>query len=393
MALTAAQKKAQAIMDAEDKATLAYQAAKTAPAKTQAEVDAINAGVKVVTESTVQGKASDPAGQTPTVYDSSKDLTVLNQVSINPDVRTTNNISSGSLKSTVGDDAFLLLNTVFKNLGIDTLGSTIQQLLTQGYDSDTVLTKVKFDTSINPATNKAWNNDYTVRFAGNEARKAKGLNVLDEGTYLKLENSYSSTLRAYGLGNMISPDAKTNYSKFAQWIGSDLSAEEFAGRIDTVSTRITNADPAVLNNFKQYYPELNKTDLISYFLAPDESLPLLKQKITASEIGAAANQYGFATDKARAEEFAKMGETYGQAQADYGKIAEVLPTSQKLSNIYGEEKIDYNLRAGEDEFIKNDAEAKLKRNRLASKERATFAGQAGTSQQFSSVGKSVQGRF
>lgn len=388
MAQTPAQKaaaaKATKIDAMNDAAAAAYQAARTAPAKTQAQVDAINAGVKSVTESTGN------------VYDASKALTVNNQVSINPNVQTTENYSTGQRVNTLtafDQDAFATLMGQFNQWGLGSLAGVVTQLLTQGLTYDSVMTKIKYDTTTNPATNKPYNYDYTVRFAGNEARKAKGLNALDERSYLQLEDSYASTLRAYGLGNMLSPKAEDNHAKFATWIGNDIASTEFKERIDQVSTRITNADPNVLANFKQYYPELNKTDLISYFLAPDESLPLLKQKITASEIGAAANMQGFTTDKARAEEFAKLGETYAQAQLDYGKIAEVLPTSQKLSSIYGEENINYGLRTGEDEFIKNDAQAKLKRNRLASKERAMFSGDSGLSAQFSSLGNSIQGKF
>ena len=72
-----------------------------------------------------------------------------------------------------------------------------------------------------------------------------------------------------------------------------------------------------------------------------------------------------------------MGQTYAGAQRDYSTIAEVLPTGQKLGNIYGEEKIAYTQATAEDEYIKQDAAAKLKRNRLASKERASFEGSAG----------------
>lgn len=304
----------------------------------------------------------------------------------NPKTGTVTPRSTGGTNTTaVDENALSRLTSTLASWGLEGLSGNIRTLLSQGDTYDTVLSKIKYD--------PAYNKPYLDRFAGNVARQKAGLNVLSEGAYIDLENAYSSAIKAYGLNNLLTTDAKQNQAKFATWIGNDISGPEFMNRIDLVSTRINNADPAVLKNFKEFYPELNKTDLISYFLAPDESLPLLKQKITAAEIGAAANQYGFSTTGARAAEFAKMGETYAQAQLDYGKIAEVLPTSQKLSSIYGEEKINYGLEAGENEFIKNDAQAKLQRNRLASKERAMFKGDAGTSQQFSSVGKSVQGRF
>jgi len=280
-------------------------------------------------------------------------------------------------KSDFDQDAFGKLMGQLNQWNLGTLSGVITQLLSQGLTYDSVLTKIKYDSSINPTTGKPYNADYNIRFAGNVKRVAKGLNVLDEREYLANENSYAQTLKQYGLNNLLSTDRTTNEVKFSQYIANDTSPEEFKDRIDLAVTRITNMDPAIMANFKQFYPEVNKTDLISYFLAPEETLDVLKTKVTASEIGAAANQQGLSVGVDRATEFAKMGQTYAGAQRDYSTIAEVLPTGQKLGNIYGEEGIAYTQATAEDEYIKQDAAAKLKRNRLASKERANFEGSAG----------------
>jgi len=301
----------------------------------------------------------------------------------------TNPVSSGPDYT----DAFAILSEQLRQWGLGTLADSFISLAKSGMTPNEALNKIKFDKTTNPATGKAWNADYTLRFAGNQARIDKGLNALTEGQYIANENSYAETLRAYGLNNMLSTDRAANEAKFATYIGSDLSPLEFKDRIDLASTRVLNMDPAIQKNFMEYYPEVSKSDLISYFLAPDETLPLLKTKVTASEIGSVAASQGLGINKNRAEEFAKMGETYGQAQIDYMKVADVLPTGQKLSSIYGEEGIAYNQATAEDEFIKNDAAAKLKRNRLASKERAMFGGDSGLSSQFSSLGKSIQGKY
>lgn len=300
-------------------------------------------------------------------------------------------VDNGTTK--LDQDAFDRLMNQMNQWNLGSLSGVITQLLSQGLTYDSIMTKIKYDKTINQTTGKAWNADYTVRFAGNQARLDKGLNALSEGQYILNENAYAETLRNYGLNNMLSTDRTANEAKFATYIGNDMSPTEFKDRIDLAATRVINMDPAIQKNFQEYYPDVTKTDLISYFLAPDETLPLLKTKITASEIGAAANMQGLNVGVDRATEFAKMGETYGQAQIDYGKVAEVLPTGQKLSSIYGEEGIAYNQGTAEDEFIKNDAAAKLKRNRLASKERASFQGDSGLSSQFSSLGSSIQGKF
>jgi hypothetical protein len=280
-------------------------------------------------------------------------------------------------KSDFDQDAFGKLMGQLNQWNLGTLSGVITQLLSQGLSYDSVLTKIKYDSSTNPATGKPYNADYNIRFSGNVQRMAKGLNVIDEREYLANETSYAQTLKQYGLSNLLSTDRTKNQAKFAQYIANDTAPDEFKDRIDLAVTRITNMDPAILSNFKQFYPEVNKTDLISYFLEPVETLDVLKTKVTASEIGAAANQQGLKVGVDRATEFAKMGQTYAGAQRDYSTIAEVLPTGQKLGSIYGEEKIAYTQATAEDEYIKQDAAAKLKRNRLASKERASFEGSAG----------------
>ena len=302
---------------------------------------------------------------------------------------------SGVIK--LDQDALARLRRTMESLGIGTLGSTIEKLLSLGNSEDTVLNRIKYDDSLidpnGPKDGPRWNDAYKLRFAGNEGRKKMGLNVIDEGTYLAMENSYADTLKRYGLGNMISTDAAANQKQFATWIGNDLSTTEFSERIKLVSNEVINMDPAIKANFMAWYPSLTHTDLVSYFLAPEETLPMLQNKVAAADIGAAANQQGLSTDRATAEMYAAQGVTYGQAQKAYSDLAEVLPTSQKLSNIYAESGINYNQKMGEQEYLGLNAAAKLKRNRLASQERAMFSGDAGLNPNINALGRSTQGRF
>jgi hypothetical protein len=46
--------------------------------------------------------------------------------------------------------------------------------------------------------------------------------------------------------------------------------------------------PSIKATLKSFYPEITDADLIGYFLNPKENLPKLQEKVTASEIGAAA---------------------------------------------------------------------------------------------------------
>ena len=158
----------------------------------------------------------------------------------------------------------------------------------------------------------------------------------------------------------------------------NVSSTEFNDRISTVVDNVVNADPAVMNEFKKYYGGLTTSDVVSYFLAPKETLPILKQKAEAAGIGAESFNQGLGSNtEARSMELSKLGITKEQARVGYSNIGEILPTSEKLSSIYKEANINYNKTAGEDEFLKGLASAKRKRDQLKELETGAFSGSSG----------------
>jgi hypothetical protein len=275
-------------------------------------------------------------------------------------------------------DAFEELGMLLKSWGLESLADTYTRLMTSGKTATQALTMLKYSKEIDPATGEPYNAAYTKRFAGNAARIAAGMNAYDERTYLTIENAYEETLQRYGLSNMISPDRAANQAKYADYMGKGIAPTEFADRIQTVADRVINADPDVKAQFKAYYPSVTDTDLVSYFLNPKETMPILETKVKAAEIGGAAKAQDLTVSEARAMELGKFGVTRKDAITGFSQVAEALPTGKKLSDIYAEEGISYTQQVAEDEYLKEDAKAKLKRNRLASKERAMFSGQSGT---------------
>jgi hypothetical protein len=106
------------------------------------------------------------------------------------------------------------------------------------------------------------------------------------------------------------------------------------------------------------------------------------------------------TSKTSAEALAKYGVSYGQAQTGYGKIAEALPATQKLSQIYGGQTgINYNQTEAEAQYLKNSGAAALEQQKLKELETAQFQGRSGVlganvaSGYGGSLGKSIQGQF
>jgi hypothetical protein len=276
-------------------------------------------------------------------------------------------------------DAFAALRDLFASYGLEGLAGEISDYMTQGLTAGEALIKLK----TNPT------GAYAKRFAGNFTRVKNGLNAISEAAYIGLENSYASTLRAYGLGNMVSLNREDNYKKFADYIAGDISADEFKDRVDTVVTRVQNSDPGIKATLKAFYPEITDNDLVSYFLSPKENLPKLQEKVTASEIGAAATGMGLTTNVGAATDLARYGIDKEEAREGYSTIAGILPTATKLGDIYNETGVKYAQAEGEAEVFKGNQDAATKRKRLASMERAAFSGSSGTGQ--SSLTRSTQG--
>ena len=156
-----------------------------------------------------------------------------------------------------------------------------------------------------------------------------------------------------------------------------------------------NADPNILNTLKQFYPTISQADLVGYFLKPDQALVDLTQKVTASEIGAAALQQNLTpltTD--RMLELQKLGVTQDTARTGFQNVATVLPEAKKLSSIYGEADIKYTQQTGEEEFLQGTASAARKRRQLAQLEKGSFSGDSGVdTARGSSLARNMQGSF
>ena len=289
---------------------------------------------------------------------------------VNTDVVNANlNKDAGINKDAVVDkdtrDAFALLTSTFALYGLDELAPVIAGYMKQGLTSNEAIIELRK------------NKTYQTRFAGNTTRTAAGLNALSEGEYLALEDSYSETLRAYGQQTLLGTDKKTRQAAMANIIGGDISAVEFKDRVSTVVTRVENADPLVKSTLRDFY-KITDTELVSYFLNPKENLPRLQEKVTAAEIGSAAiAQGGLTTSMTSAESLAKFGVDLATARKGYSTISDVLPTATKLSQIYNEDKINYNQQVAEEEVFKGLASAQRKRTQLAEKEIASFKGSSG----------------
>ena len=213
--------------------------------------------------------------------------------------------------------------------------------------------------------------EYQQRFAANAERLKKGLAVLTPAEYVNVEDSYRQVLRAYGLKQF------DNDAYVRQFIANGTSPTELSNRVVTAVQRVQNADPAIIQQLKQYYG-IGAQDMVAYVLDPEQEFPKIERQIAASEIGVAAGRQGLTAGVSVAEQLAAQGVTEAQAQKGYATIADILPTAEKLSDIYGTTLDEYRQSEGEQEVFNQLASAQRKRQRLTAREVAAFSCYAGT---------------
>ncbi len=259
------------------------------------------------------------------------------------------------------ESAIKILTDRFTKYGLASLVPRIKTLATSGANEETITLELMESF------------EYQQRFSANQDRIKKGLAVLDPGEYLGLEDSYRQILRAYGL-KQFDTDAYVS-----QFISNDISTAELSSRVQLASQRVQNADPAVLNTLRTFYG-ITDNDLVGYVLDPETQFQKIERQVAAAEIGVAAGLQGFKVGKefaATAEQLAAQGVTKAEARKGYSTIADILPTAEKLSQIYGGVEEGYGLAEAEQEVFNSLASAQRKRRRLNEREIASFSGQSG----------------
>ena len=264
-----------------------------------------------------------------------------------------------------------ILQDTFAKYGLGSLANKVMDLARQGYTESTITLELQNTP------------EYKARFIANEDRLKKNLAVLSPAEYVASEDAYRQTLRAYGL-NQFDNDVYVR-----QFIANDVSAAELSSRVSLAVQRVQNADPTITQTLRDYYG-IGQSDMVAYILDPNQTLPKIQQQVAAAEIGSAARLQGLEAGVSVSEQLARQGITQAEAQKGYATIADLLPTAEKLSQIYGTES-SYGQAEAEQEVFNSLASAQRKRRALSARETASFSGAAGTTR--TSLGSSTQGSF
>tara|TARA_R100000329_G_scaffold57894_1_gene52327 strand:+ start:1568 stop:2404 length:837 start_codon:yes stop_codon:yes gene_type:complete len=159
--------------------------------------------------------------------------------------------------------------------------------------------------------------EYEERFKANIDRRKAGLNVLSEGQYIALENTYRQYLRASGLPSGF----YDSNDDFYNLIVNDVSPGELAERVNQGYEAIRFADPQVVSQMQELYG-VGEGELAAFFLDPERATPLLLRQARAAEIAGGAVQGGGMFTADEAERLAQEGVTQQQARAGAALMAE-----------------------------------------------------------------------
>lgn len=272
-------------------------------------------------------------------------------------------------KAQARQSAIDVVTARFKAYGLETLATKIRDLAVDGATEATITLALQ-DTE-----------EYKTRFKANQARIKAGLQVLQPAEYLNLEDGYRQVLRSYGMTQF----ATDEYVQ--QFIANDVSAKELSDRVTIAVQQVQNADPAILTQLKDYYG-IGPADAAAYILDPNQQITKIQRQVAAAQIGVAAAKQGLQSNVAVSEQLAAQGITEAQAQKGYATIADILPTAEKLSQIYGDIGT-YDQSTAEQEMFNQLASAQRKRQQLTAREVASFSGSSGLARGGLSEGKTA----
>jgi hypothetical protein len=255
-------------------------------------------------------------------------------------------------------NAITILKERFAKYGLSSLATKIQELAIDGASEATITIGLQ-ETP-----------EYQARFKANDVRLKNNLRVLTPAEYLAAEDGYRQVLRSYGLKQFDTDEY------VSQFISNDVSATELSDRVTLAVQRVQNADPAVSQTLRDYYG-IGQADLVAYMLDPNQQINKIQRQVAAAEVGTAARIQGLEAGVGVAEQLAAQGVTQAQAQKGYATIADILPTAEKLSSIYGNTTDGYGQSEAEQEVFNSLASAQRKRQKLTALEVAQFSGSSG----------------
>jgi hypothetical protein len=256
-------------------------------------------------------------------------------------------------------DAFSIIQTQLAAWGLDTLASSVHDMLVGGNSAPMITLKLQQTP------------EYKKRFAANDARTKAGLPVLSPAEYISAEQSYKNVLREGGLPSGF----YDNQDDFNQFLSKDVSPAELGTRVKVAQQQYLQASPEMKSAWSDYYG-LTPGHAIASILDPDTALPLLQKQAQTVEIAAARRQaFGGPTgagDQSQDELLQNRGVNAQQAQKGFQNIAQRQGDDTLLAHSEGRDGPTMKDQVGEE--LLGDQKAAAARQANIQQSQAAFKG-------------------
>ena len=168
---------------------------------------------------------------------------------------------------------------------------------------------------------------YEIAFPGN--KRPDGTVKFDEVTYTGLKESYIGTLQEYGIPRNTSVDLLTD--RFTGLIEGEVSAREFAQRVDAVYQGIQENIPEVTEFYRENFGlDLTPEAIFVGALDPTVGEEIVAGRITTAQIGGEAARAGFEISGEFAQRLQRAGISQAQARQLFTSAQAELPRLQEL---------------------------------------------------------------
>ena len=168
---------------------------------------------------------------------------------------------------------------------------------------------------------------YEIAFPGN--KRPDGTVKFDEVTYTGLKESYIGTLQEYGIPRNTSVDLLTD--RFTGLIEGEVSAREFAQRVDAVYQGIQENIPEVTQFYRDNFGlDLTPEAIFVGALDPTVGEEIVAGRITTAQIGGEAARAGFQVTEEFAQRLQRAGISQAQARQLFTSAQVELPRLQEL---------------------------------------------------------------
>ena len=312
-------------------------------------------------------------------------LTVTSGNNIGTGNLTTGNVTTTSTGPTLAKDVFKSTLALYFGQGelakgwMDELYNAVSKFYLNGQDVATSLNMALLDSRNNPNL-KAFTDRFKGIYALQDLRQAgKPVTVPTIAEYVAAQAGMAETLNQVGLGDLATEQFTGDL------IGKGNSVTTIADKVAKVFQRIDMAPKAIKDTLSRYFPTVDRTTLARTLLTGQKGVDQLVDELEQYDVLAAAEQQGVGAlgamgrvggvTEARAQEYARLGETFGTILPKFGKVVQAMPTVSKLAGISG--VADIGQVGIEKAVITQSAKEIADLQKLSEQEESRFAGKAG----------------